>query len=208
MVDAGPATVGPGGRIGIFQPFELDCYLVTKKFEIRSDMDEDLFSFDHFYKVLKSSDPGRYGLMTKGAVKEALKRAKRDRDDYFIGWDSTSHDSPRHEGARENFRRRYTAYLMSQIQVDNPLEPQGARDRIIAGLRRDLSLEQVATGLNRLYRQQGDPQRPEKTQTYSAKDVDLVQEYLKFTGDGAYVTWNEAAYHGAQMDQMVHELTR
>ena len=207
MVDAPPETFGPEARIGIFRPFEVDCYLVTSISIFDSDEDVDLFSFDHFYKILIAMDSHRYQLMNKQQIKDAMKVAKRDNEIFFDNWKSTNHDSPRHKGARDGFRREYTDYLLNEIKVENPLVPPGASDRIIAGLRRNLSLEVIARGLNGLYRQQRDPARPEETQTYSSEDVDLVQEYLKFKRDDAYVRWNAVAYNDATLVQMVNELT-
>lgn len=96
MIDADPLAVGPAGRIGICRPFELDCYLVAKRTKFDIDEDRDLFSFDHFFAVLKHVDHNRYGLMTKKVFKDALKNAKNNDGDYFIRWDSTAHNSPRH----------------------------------------------------------------------------------------------------------------
>ncbi|KAI4275110.1 MAG: hypothetical protein L6R38_005948 [Xanthoria sp. 2 TBL-2021] len=183
MIDADPLAVGPAGRIGICRPFELDCYLVAKRTKFDIDEDRDLFSFDHFFAVLKHVDHNRYGLMTKKVFKDALKNAKNNDGDYFIRWD--------------RFRNEYLAYLLSRIKVENPFEPRNALDRIIAGLRRNLSYGEVAMGLNRLHRQQRDPQRPQE----------IIQEYLKFSRHDAYLRWNAVAYDDPEFVRMADGLT-
>lgn len=207
MANADPLAVAPEERIGIFSPFEIDCYLVTKTARFDADEDEDLFSFDHFFTILKHMDHNHYGLMTKRAIKDALKNAKDSDDEYFKEWDSTAHNSPRHERAREGFRNEYLAYLLSRIKVENPFEPRNALDRIIAGLRRNLSYSEVATGLNRLHRQQRDPQRPQNVQTYSTDDVQIIQEYLKFSRHDAYLRWNAVAYDDPEFVWLADGLT-
>ncbi|KAL8648043.1 MAG: hypothetical protein Q9226_006167 [Calogaya cf. arnoldii] len=202
MIDANPSNVGPEERVGIFLPFEIDCWLVAKT-QYYNDEDKALFSLDHFFKILAHLDRDRYGRMTKKAIKDALKNAQIHNDVYFIGWDSTAHDSPRHTRAREGFREQY---LLSQLKVENPLGPRDALDRVIAGLRCGLSYEEVTSGLNRLYRQQRDPQRPQETQTYSVADVKLLQEYLKFVRHQAYQRWNAVAYNDPRLIQMANEL--
>ncbi|CAL8581272.1 hypothetical protein XPA_006972 [Xanthoria parietina] len=99
MADIDHLTVGPEECIGIFSPFELDCYLDTKTARVDSN-DMDLFPF----AMTEHVDHDPYGMMTKRAIKEALKNATAN---------------VRHGRVRGRFRKEYLAYLASRIKVES-----------------------------------------------------------------------------------------
>lgn len=99
MADIDHPTVGAEECIGIFSPFELDCYLDTKTARVDSN-DMDLFSF----AMTKHVDHDIYGMTTKRAIKEALENAKANVP---------------HGRARERFRKEYPACFASRIKVES-----------------------------------------------------------------------------------------
>ncbi|KAI4249310.1 MAG: hypothetical protein L6R40_000768 [Gallowayella cf. fulva] len=197
-----PWAVGSGARKGIFLPIEIDYSRLLKTSKEDSDDDIDLFDISKLEKILKARDPKRFGPLTREGLNEALRDVRRRYQGYIDEWERVGPKSPRQSAARDGFRSEYTTYLVSQMKVAENLQPIQALEHIVVGLRKNKSPDQVARGLNRLYKNG----KNENAQEYNADDCMLIFEYIKFSNHPAYKTWIEVEYKGDEIDTMLNEL--